>query len=408
MLSFYFSSTTRIRQFKHGPLAEHIEALAAEFQRSNYSRDTVRRSLSIIGQFNNYLRLLGLPVTDIDEVVTSKFLDDAFISGASVAMRHLLDYLRRSGIIEDLPARTPQPFHKILDGYDVYLKDVRGLSLSTRRVGRTSARRLADWLQNRYFDEAFTRLSGPDVLEFISERVSQYKSRSSRAHVCSYTRSFLRYLHASGVLATDLTMVVPRVSTPRLAKLPRALPWEQVQALIDAIDTTHPDGLRDKAMFLLLAVLGLRCGELQSIEFDHIDWHAAELRIPRTKSRRERILPLVHEVGSAIADYVLHGRPAVEVAQIFLRHGPRPGPLKTSNTAMYIVRRHLQRAGLHRRGVGAHSLRHSLATRLVNTGVPIKTVADVLGHVSIDTTAIYTKVDVTTLADVALPFPGGA
>ena len=98
----------------------------------------------------------------------------------------------------------------------------------------------------------------------------------------------------------------------------------------------------------------------------------------------------------------------IQQNNIFLRHGPRQGPINTANTIIWIVRRHLISAGLeHRRG-GAHMLRHSLATRMVNAGVPIKSVADVLGHASIDTTAIYTKVDMTTLATVALPFPGGA
>ena len=185
------------------------------------------------------------------------------------------------------------------------------------------------------------------------------------------------------------------------------LSWEDVRALIDGVDTSHPDGLRDKAVLLLLATLGLRSGELRALEFGDINWRAGEIRLPCTKTRRERVLPLLHEVGAALADYVLHGRPTVAVPQVLLRHGPRPGPLGTANTVIYIVRRHLHRVGIQCPGAGAHMLRHSLATRLVNEGVSIKSVADVLGHAHIDTTAIYTKVDTTTLATVALPFPGG-
>ena len=197
------------------------------------------------------------------------------------------------------------------------------------------------------------------------------------------------------------------MSSPRRASLPRGLPWEQVRLLINGVDTSHPDGIRDKAILLLLATLGLRSGEVRSLEFAQVNWRAGEIRLPRTKSRRERVLPLLHEVGVALADYVLHGRPVVPIPQVFLRHGPQPGPLSGPNTIVYIVRRHLHRAGIQHPGGGAHMLRHSLATRLVNEGVPIKSVADVLGHASIDTTAIYTKVDITTLAAVALPFSGG-
>ena len=113
------------------------------------------------------------------------------------------------------------------------------------------------------------------------------------------------------------------------------------------------------------------------------------------------------ELVAALADYALHGRPVIEVPQVFLRHKAPLGPMVTGTAVAAIVALHLCRAGLTPATRGARLLRHSLATRMVNVGVPIKTIADVLGHGSIDTTAIYTKVDATRLATVALPFPGG-
>jgi site-specific recombinase XerD len=174
------------------------------------------------------------------------------------------------------------------------------------------------------------------------------------------------------------------------------------------VDTSHPVGLRDKAILLLLATLGLRGHEVRALELRDIAWRAGEIRLPRTKTRRERLLPLLHEVGAALADYLLHGRPSLAVPQVFLRHLAPPGPLTSASSIAWIVRRNLHRAGIAVTRGGAHMLRHSLASKMVNAGVPIESVADVLGHASIDTTAIYTKVDTTTLAAVALPFPGGA
>lgn len=410
MLDFYFDSAVRRRQLRRGPLAEHVNGLAAEFQQIAYGRHTARRQLSIIGQFSGYLGLLGLAADDVDELIAERFLAETFVADGpegSAAMRRLLSYLRARGIIAPLPAPAPHPFAALLEGYERYLRDVRGLAASTRDSHVRYARILVDWLRERYGQEALLRLAGTDVLEFITDQVARYRSRSSRSHVCSETRGFLRYLYSSGTISADLGRTVPRVSTPRLASLPRALPWEQVRVLIDGIDTSHPDGLRDKAMLLLLATLGLRSNELRTLELSQLKWRAGEIRLPRTKSRRERVLPLLHEVGVALADYVLHGRPTVTAPQVFLRHGPRPGPLM-ANTVVWIVRRHLQRAGIQRPRGGAHLLRHSLATQMVSAGVPIKSVADVLGHASIDTTAIYTKLDTTTLTTVALPFPGGA
>lgn len=412
MLDFYFSSEGRKRQFYKGPLSDHLDGLAAEFQQYSYARTTARRILSLIGQFNRFMGLVGLTLDELDESAVERFLEDVLVADGFCqdgprAMHHLLGYMRSRGFIAPSQPPTPHPFATTLEGYEVYLRDVRGLAMGTRKSSVTGARIFIEWLGKRYGDNALICLSGTDVLEYISERVGHYTSRSSRGHACSQIRGFLRYLYASGMIATDLVRTVPRVSTPRLASLPQVLPWEEVRAMIDSINTCHPDGLRDKAILLLLAMLGLRSGEVRTLELNHVDWRAAEIRLPCTKTRRERILPLVQEVGAALADYVLHGRPTLNVPQIFLRHGPRPGPINTSNTIIWIVRRHLAGAGIQRPQAGAHMLRHSLATRMVNEGVPIKAVADVLGHVSINTTAIYTKVDTTTLATVALPFPGG-
>jgi site-specific recombinase XerD len=226
--------------------------------------------------------------------------------------------------------------------------------------------------------------------------------------LCSESRGFLRFLHAEGLLAQDLARVVPRTTRRRLDQLPRHLPWEQVEQLIASVDLTHPSGRRDRAVLLLIATLGLRNKEVRCLTFKDVRWREGAIHLPWTKAARARILPLPKEVGEALADYVLHERPALAVPELFLRHKAPPGPLTTSGAVAGIVRRQLARAGITSAHRGAHLLRHSLATRLVNVGVPIKEIADVLGHVSINTTAIYTKVDTTHLAAVALPFPEGA
>ena len=409
MLDFYFVSKGRRLQLQRGPVGPYLDGLADELQRVSYGRNTARRLLSIAGQFSHFVGLAGLAVQDIDELIAERFLAQAFVDEGQGqnAIRQLLDYLRRQGVVAPAPVLPPLPFASILDGFDCYMRNVRGLALTTRAGCVSNARSLVDWLIARYDDQALTRLAGTDVLEFITDQLDRGGSRSWRAHVCSQARGFLGYLYTSGAIATDVSRAVPRIATPRLASLPRGISWKQVRALIDGVDTSHPDGMRDKAILLLLATLGLRSGEVRSLELGDIKWRSAEIRIPRTKTRRERVLPLLAEVGTALADYVLHGRPAVQVPQLLLRHGPRPGPMKP-NTIVWILRRHLDRAGIQVARRGAHMLRHSLATRMVNAGVPIKSVADVLGHASIDTTAIYTKVDVTTLATVALPFPRGA
>ena len=129
----------------------------------------------------------------------------------------------------------------------------------------------------------------------------------------------------------------------------------------------------------------------------------------RTKSKRERVVPLLQEAGEALAKYVLHARPRIGSQRVFLSHVPPVGPFMSSGGISRIVRSRLERSGITlSRVAGAHLLRHSLATQLVRQRRPINEVAGLLGHRSIDTTAIYVKVALPQLADVALPFPGGA
>jgi site-specific recombinase XerD len=177
--------------------------------------------------------------------------------------------------------------------------------------------------------------------------------------------------------------------------------------VIDEIDVTDPIGVRDRALLLLLATTGARNQELRLLELQDVRWRAGEVLLRRTKTRRERVVPLLEEAGSALAEYVLHARPRVQAPQVFLCHGPPARPLGYSSTVAAIVRRRMARCGLQPPRAGAHLLRHSLATRLVRQERPIKEIADLLGHRSIDTTAIYVKVGLPQLASIALPFPGG-
>jgi len=414
MLEFFFKSPTRLRQLRRGTLADHVDGLAAELRQKGYVKSSAQRVLSLTGRFSLFAQTEGVKnAEEITEALISRFLDDelpkngAFKSAPNV-MRHLLDYLRRHGLAAlPRPTATDDPFAHQLGQYDCHLRDVRGLLPPTRETYIHWARRLLTWYSKYHPEQNLEDLSGPDVLQFIREFLPVNSKNKSHRGPCSATRSFLRYLRWEEIIKLDLDRVVPKVPRWRLSSVPRHLPWDQVRALIDSVDTSHPQGMRDKAVLLLLASLGLRNKEVRTLEFGHIAWRTAEIRLPETKSKRAHVLPLAQEVGEALADYVLHGRPRFDTPRIFLRHSAPVGILKTSGAIVAIVEKHLRRVGIDAPSNGAHMLRHSLATRMVNAGVSIKEIADVLGHQSIDTTAIYTKVDVTNLGDVALPFPEG-
>ena len=413
MLEEFFEKPTRLRQLRRGPFGLYIDGLASELRRAGYAWSSARYILTLAGKFSEFARMSGvLDASQIDTALVRRFLDEelaaeGIFNGAENAMRHVVEHLRRVGVISSTPpAVQTDPFAEILSGYDLFLLNVRGLRQSTRSGYLRGARTFLTWHATHHATD-INSLTAPTVLAFVSEQLDKGHCAKSRANLCALTRSFLRYLGSTGIITSGLDRTVPRVPCWRLSSVPRHLPWEQVRALIDSVDTTQPVGLRDKAVLLLLATLGLRSLEIRLLELGHLVWRQGEIRLPRTKSAKERVLPMPQEVGAALADYVLHGRPALDIPHVFLRHRAPHGPLLSSAGVGQIVRYHLRLAGITSPSRGTHMLRHSLATRMVNVGVPIKMIADVLGHESIDTTAIYTKVDITRLAAVAMPFPGG-
>lgn len=414
MLEFFFEKETRLHQLRRGPLGPYMDGLAGELRHGQYSKSSARRILSLAARLSQFARASGLPnAAGIDAVLLERFLtqelapEGKFREGPNMA-RHVMAHLQRVAVLPRVEIPTAQdPETRLLVEYDAYLRDVRGLQATTRGEYQRGARHLLRWFAAR--DDGrrpIGTLSGPDVLAYVTERIGDSPDGYLGKHVCGHVRSVLRYLGAAGVLAPELERTVPRVQRWRLSTIPRHLPWDQIQKLIDAVDITRPAGLRDKAILLLMATLGLRAGEVITLELKDIDWRAGAIRLRRTKNQKERVLPISPELGAALADYVLHGRPTLDRPEVFLRDRAPMGPLRVAGSVGAILAQHLGAAGLPE-SRATHVLRHSLATRMVNVGVPIKTIADVLGHACIDTTAIYTKVDVSRLHTAALPFPAG-
>jgi integrase/recombinase XerD len=271
------------------------------------------------------------------------------------------------------------------------------------------ARRILAWFGDRHPEWPLAAMTGEHVLAVIEHLLSMSARDSTRSAATSYARTFFRFLRWSDLNDQDLARFVPRTPCWRLAHLPPRLPWEDVRRAIDAIDRTTAKGRRDRAILLLLATTGIRNKELRSLELEDIRWRAAEILVRQGKARRDRVVPLVQETGEALADYILHARPRIDSRRVFLCTVPPVGPFRASAPVSRIVRSRLEIGGIKLpRGAGAHLVRHSLATELVSQRRPINEVADLLGHRSMDTTAIYVKVALPQLADVALPFPGGA
>jgi integrase len=219
-------------------------------------------------------------------------------------------------------------------------------------------------------------------------------------------RGYLRYRAFEG---DRIEHLLPHIASPacwRLAPLPQTLSRAEVVQLLGAFPPELPSRLRSYAIVRCVVDLGLRSREVITLDLDDIDWAAGFLRIVKGKSRRVDVMPLPHATGNAIAAYLRSERPQTVNRRIFVRHvAPVDKPVGP-DVVRRAVREAYQRCGLPYTRV--HILRHTLASRLLNTGGTLKEVADVLRHRELNTTMIYAKVDIGRLSAVAMPWPGSA
>jgi site-specific recombinase XerD len=215
---------------------------------------------------------------------------------------------------------------------------------------------------------------------------------------------FLRFLIAEGHCPAALLGAIPTLAHWRLSSLPRHLPPEDVERLIASCDVSSPVGLRDRAIMLLLARLGLRAGDIVGLRLQDIDWKNAWISVCG-KGRQQTRLPLSREVGGAIVAYLQEGRPSANTDTLFLRSRAPFRALGSHCAVSVLVDRAIRRTGIERPSRGAaHLLRHSLASSMLRQGASLQDIAAVLRHRSVQTTQIYAKVDVTALMQIAQPW----
>jgi len=245
-------------------------------------------------------------------------------------------------------------------------------------------------------------LNGGEVTGFLLAECGRGLSVSSAQLVAAGLRSVLRFLYVQGPTACSLADAVPPVAGQRDTRLPASLAASDVTALMAGCDRAHPTGIRDFAILLLLARLGLRAAEVAGLELDDVDWRRG-LVVVRGKGGREDLLPLPGEVGEAPAVYLQHARPRAECRTMFLTR-VAPWRVLRPNTVSRVVGEACRRAGVP--PVGAHRLRHALATAMLARGAGLVEIGQVLRHRDLAATAAYARVDQTSLRQVARPWPG--
>jgi integrase/recombinase XerD len=396
-----------------GTVGTFVEEFTSQLAALGHTRLTVANYKDAARHFGEWLRRSDIVPDEVDDGVIARFARHRCKCAGSRRQHHVsAKYVRRvrrfAGFLiarcvaKPVAPKVPMTVNKHVAEFQDWLRHHRGISERTvDRHGRMVTRLLYGLGDD----------PGTYDAELIRRVILAEAQQSSRPNVKTMTtalRSYLSFLAAHGACRPWLDRAVPTIPQWRLSALPRYLPLTDVERLIASCDLTKTHGIRDKAILLLLARLGLRASDILGMRLDDIMWDEGALRV-RGKGRREVQLPLPQDAGDALLDYLERARSLVEYDRIFLRssapYRPFAGPCAISG----VVKLALKRVGItDAPSRGANLLRHSAATGMLRAGATLDAIGAVLRHRSVDTTAHYAKVDIAMLRQIAQPWPGDA
>ena len=394
-----------------GPLGRYIDLFAQQLREQQFSPESVRAQVLQVAELSRWLDARNLKVekltaTAIDAHCREQRPGLRLRQGHRAALHRLLGLLREQGVCpKEVAAGAQGPRQRVEEDFKRFLTVERGLAPATllnyvpfvsqllmERFGRKPIR--------------LSRLRATDIIGFVQRHARDFCPGRTKL-MLSALRAFLRHLQLRGDIGAELTACVPCVPRWALTEVPKFLPHGAVEQILKHCERRSACGMRDYAILLLLSRLGLRAGEVVSLTLDDIDWRAGQLTL-HCKGHRSAQVPLIAEVGDALAHYIQHGRPRCMTRRVFIRdHAPRVG-FANSSAICCIVERALARAGVHSARKGAHLFRHTLATQMLRHGASLGEIGQVLRHRHPDTTRIYAKVDLSALRTLAVAWPRGA
>lgn len=262
---------------------------------------------------------------------------------------------------------------------------------------------LMDYLAAQGMND-FTAVTLDTVNAYI-RTLAGFSYKTVEQHICSL-RAFFRFLYQEGIMPDDFAAKMPMVKARKQTAIPSVWTHEELKQLVGAIDRGSPKGRRDYAIILIACRLGLRCTDIKNLCFENFNWTEKKICFTQSKTGQPMELPLVPDVGWAVIDYLRYGRPKVDSSRIFVRHMAPFLPFAEGDhldqlIKAYMVKAHIPMRGKHR---GMHSLRHTMASVLLEKDTPLPVISDIIGHLDTNSTAVYLKVDMERLAECPLDF----
>lgn len=388
-----------------GPLAPLVAALESKLRDAGYTPLSAVTQKRLLAHLSRWLEANGLDVGDLTDARIQEFLETRRARGCPwlitrEGLMPLLELLRELGVLPSPePPDADSPVDALLARFRHYLLEERGLAESTADAYVYRARRfVVGCAPTSQLDDVSTH----DVTRAVLTESASLSVGAAQYFVAAL-RSFLRFCSIEGLVAADLSAAALTVTGRRCSSLPKGITSSDAKALMSSCDRRTAVGRRDYAVILTLLRLGLRGGEVAGLSLDDVDWRAAEVVVLGKGYRYDR-LPLPADVGEAIAEYLQRGRPKTTSRRVFVSAQAPITAIGRGGVAS-IVRRACVRAGLPE--VGTHRLRHTVACEMVRSGVPLAEIGQVLRHRSLSSTAIYARVDLDQLRQLAQPWPMG-
>ena len=322
------------------------------------------------------------------------------------AMRALTEFLlhrciqRRSNVSRKVKLQAEM--QSVLLSYEQFCVQHKGSSTATLRVYRRDTTRFLQFLEARNLN-SINKIQASTLSEFVMSQA--HLKPGSLARIRSSLRSFLRYLCMQGIVSKDLTEQVPKVRLQRDKRIPHVWSSEDIDKLLTEVERHSPIGKRDYVILLLAVRLGMRVSDIRQLKLDHLLWNEARIEMKQKKGCAPLSLPLTKEIGEALIEYLRYGRPNTQYREVFLRANAPIAPFGKDNNLYNIITTYRRRAQIplpSQGRCGLHSFRHTMASRLLEAQVPLEMISSMMGHLSIETTRIYTKIDSESLRSAAI------
>ncbi len=396
-----------------------VHELCRQFEKAlterNYSQDSMYRYGKALREF---MEFTGDVV--FSPHLSASFLKEILGEGEGFSQRGVnaklhMYYVRMVRSIEDyylfgtflrrhdemVPMTWPEPFRVPLSTFFLSLAN-RDVSLNRQRKAGILVRDLILYLYRRDI-HAFEEMTSYHVTGFISSQVGF--APATMADKISGLRVLFKYLYLEGHISTALAETLPKAHSVFRTKVPTVWKPEELQRVKESIDLGNPAGKRDYALVTLVASTGLRAGDVINLRLSDINWEKKEITITQNKTAESLILPLMDNAGWALIDYIKHGRPESHHSNVFLRHLPPFEPFRSAASFYTLLTKYVSKAGVAPAGrprAGIHSLRHTLASELLQNEVELNTIADILGHADPESTKNYLKVNISALSRCTL------